>query len=154
MELLLHWIREHGFDLLGAGGIVASLSFTGLAFRKDEQARHVSNLLAIVAAHREIWSELYSRPELARVLDARVNVALAPVTTEEALFVSFLLNHLNASFQAAKAKMFAPVGAMEHDIRSFFSLPTPRAVWEKSRALQDEDFVAFVEDALNQAGGK
>lgn len=151
MELIFHWIAEHGFDLLGACGIVASLVFTGLAFYKDEQARHVGNLLAIVTAHREIWSELFVRPELARVLDPQADLKTNPVSLQENLFVNFLLNHLSASFRATQLKMFAPVGPWTQDIRRFLSLPIPKFVWEQSRPLQDPEFVAFIEGALSDA---
>ena len=77
---IYHWILAHGFDLVGVIGIVGSLGFTTAAFRRDERSRHISNLLAITEGHREIWSELYGRPELARVLEPEVDFVRTPLT--------------------------------------------------------------------------
>ena len=147
MEILLHWIREHGFDLVGVVGIIASLGFTALSFRKDERSRRIGNLLALTSAHRDIWSQLFSRPELARILETDPDLIRTPVTNEEALFVTFLLLHLNATWQAMEEGVFRPRQAVARDIRWFFSRPIPRSVWEKSKAFQDADFVRFVEDS-------
>jgi hypothetical protein len=146
---IYHWIGGHGFDLLEAVGIIASLIFAGLAFRREEKSRHTANLLAITAAHREIWSELFHQPKLARVLDPKADLAAQPVTTEESFFVTFLILHLNVTFKASVRRMFVTPEALTRDMRQFFSLPIPKAVWEKSRPLQDGTFVAFVENALN-----
>jgi hypothetical protein len=59
---LLHWVGGHGFDLLEAAGIIASLTFTAFALRMDAKTRRVTNLLALTAQHRDIWSHLYVRP--------------------------------------------------------------------------------------------
>jgi hypothetical protein len=34
---------------------------------------------------------------------------------------------------------------LRQDVRSFFSLPLPKAVWEKTKIFQNQDFVKFVE---------
>jgi len=51
------------------GSIVAGLFFTGYSLRIDTKVRHIGNLLTITQQHREIWSEFYKKPELARALD-------------------------------------------------------------------------------------
>ncbi len=147
MEILLHWIREHGFDLLGSVGLVASLGFTAFSFRKDESSRRIGNLLALTAAHRDIWTQLLVRPELARILEPNADLVLKPVTNEEALFVTFLVLHLNATWQAMEAGVFRTRQAIARDIRWFFSRPVPKSVWEKSKAFQDPAFVRFVEES-------
>lgn len=147
MEILLHWVREHGFDLLGSVGIIASLGFTTLSFRKEESSRRIGNLLTLTAAHRDIWSQLFSRPDLARILEPNPDLTKKPVTNEEALFVTFLLLHLNATWQAMEEGVFRTRQAVARDIRWFFSRPIPKSVWEKSKAFQDADFVRFVEDS-------
>lgn len=38
---------------------------------------------------------------------------------------------------------------MRRDVAWFFSLPIPKAVWEKLKPLQDEEFVAYVEECRN-----
>ena len=145
---IIHWISHHGSDLLEAVGIIGSLSFTAASFRRDDASRRVSNLLAITAAHRDIWTALCDRPELARVLSADVDLTDRPVTDEEALFVTFLILHLHTTHEAVRAGMHATRQAVAEDIRWFFALPVPRSVWEKSRSFQDPEFVRYVEDCF------
>lgn len=142
------WVSQHGYDLLEAIGIMASLLFTAASFRKDDQSRKISNLLALTAEHRDIWTALYQRPELARVLNAKVDLARQPVTNDEALFITFLLLHLSATFRGMKAGMFVTHQALAKDIRWFLSLPIPNVVWQQSKALLETDFVAYVEGCL------
>lgn len=44
--------------------------------------------------------------------------------------------------------MFVKLEGMQKDIKAFFSLPIPKAVWEQVKPFQDEDFVEFVENSL------
>lgn len=145
MEILLHWIREHGFDLIGVLGLIASLGFTASSFRQDEKSRRIGNLLALTAAHREIWTNLYQRPELIRVLDPKADLVRQPVTDQERIFMTFLILHLNVTWQAMREDLFRTRQAIAQDVRWLYSLPIPRAVWEQSKALQDAEFVRFVE---------
>ena len=52
---LYHWMDNHGFDLLEAVGIIASLTFTAVSFRRDDRSRRVGNLLTLTQSHREVW---------------------------------------------------------------------------------------------------
>lgn len=145
---LLHWVGGHGFDLLEAAAIIASLSFTAFALRMDARTRRVTNLLALTAQHRDIWSHLYARPELARVLEPAPDLVARPVTVEEEMFVTFLLLHLSTTHRAMREGTFGTQQRLEEDIRAFFVLPIPREVWNRIRPLHEADFVAFVERAM------
>jgi len=68
----LQWIGEHWFDLLQTVGIVGGLFFTAYTTRKDDRSRKIANLIAIKQQYREIWKELYDRPQLGRVLEKAV----------------------------------------------------------------------------------
>jgi len=37
---------------------------------------------------------------------------------------------------------------LRRDVKEFFSLPVPRAVWIKTKLLQNQDFAAFIESSL------
>jgi hypothetical protein len=143
--VVLTWVDMNWFNLLQSGGIIASLLVSAAALRLDANARRTGNLLEITENHREIWSYLYTHPELSRVLDASVDLKRVPVTTEEELFVNFLVLHLNSAFYAMKKDVYVKPEGLRRDIQLFFSLPIPDAVWEKVKALQEEDFVRFVE---------
>lgn len=145
---ILHWVNGHGYDLLEAVGIIGSLLFTAGAFLKDDRSRKISNLLALTAEHRDIWTALYQHPELGRVLDANADLQVRPVTNAESLFITFLLLHLSATYRAMQAGMFVTRQALEKDIRRFLSLPIPNAVWQKSKALLEADFTDYVNHCL------
>jgi len=142
---LIQWLEQNWFTSIQITGILGGLLFTAVNFRTDAQARRVSNLIAITQHQREIWTHLYTHPELARVLAKAVNLKSAPVTDAEELFVNFLILHLNTAYHAMQTGMFIKPEGLQRDIQMFFSLPIPKAVWKTTKQFQDEDFVWFVE---------
>jgi len=140
------WAAHHWLDLLQSAGIIGGLFFTATSLRIDARARHVANLLTLTEHHRNIWTSLYQRPELARVLDERADVEQNPITGAEELFVLLLVLHLSSAQEAIKQGMFLAPDGLRKDIHGFFSRPIPKAVWERIKPLQDQDFVRFVEE--------
>ena len=111
--------------------------------------RRVGNLLAITESHRKLWTEFYRRPDLNRVLDERAHLRQQEITREEEIFVNLVILHLNSVFYAHKMGLVFKLEGLRRDIAWFFSLPIPRMLWEKSRVLQNDDFVSFVEMCRN-----
>lgn len=142
---LVFWFQEHWFDLFQTVGIIGSLLFTGYTTQKDERARRIGNSIAINEQYREIWKELYVRPELSRVLSDHVELDKQPVSAEEELFVHMLILHLGTVYRAIKEGMFVKLEGLQKDVGEFFALPIPKAVWKKAKPLQDRDFVEFIE---------
>ena len=140
-----NWISEHWFELLQSAGIVSGFLFTAHSIRKESEARKIANMISMAEHHHSLWKEFYKHPELSRVIDKRAALDTKPLTDEEQLFVTSLILHLDGVHRAMKAKMFVRLEGLQKDIQTFFSLPIPKAVWEKSKSLQDADFVAFVE---------
>jgi hypothetical protein len=140
----LEWFVQNWFNFLQSIGIIAGLLFTGAAFKRDAKSRQVVNLIEITKQHREIWLELYARPELVRILDSKADFENAPITVEEELFVGLLILHLNAAYHAIKDGMAMKPDRLREDIQQFFSRPLAQAVWEKAKLFQDEDFVQWV----------
>jgi hypothetical protein len=141
----LIWVRENWFVALQSLSILGGLFFTAISFRVDTKARRIGNLITLTQQHRDIWTQLYKRPELARVLDRAVILHNAPITREEELFVTLLILHLSSAFHAMQAGLFMTPQGLSEDIIQFFSLPIPKAVWSEVQRLQDADFVEFVE---------
>jgi hypothetical protein len=140
------WIAHNWFSLLQSLGIIGGLFFTGISLRIDAKVRRLGNLLTITQQHREIWTNLYRRPELSRVLDPKANVTSEPVTEEEEMFILLLLVHLGTTRDVLKTGMLdKPDEGVPKDIKWFFSLPVPKTVWERVKDRQDEAFVRFVE---------
>lgn len=146
----LHWIEQNGFVLLQSVGIIGGLLFTAISLRVDATVRRVGNLIKLTQHHRDIWTRLYTRPELSRVIHRKPNLSQKPVSYAEQLFVNLLILHLNSAYQAMKNGMSVTPEGLQKDIQSFFSLPIPKIVWERSKGFQDRDFVQFVESCLRQ----
>lgn len=143
------WSGDTWFILLQSIGIIAGLFFTAVALRDDTRMRRVSNLLSITESHRKLWTEFYRRPELNRVLDERASLRQHEITRQEEIFVNLVVLHLNSVFYAHQLGLLFKLEGLRRDISWFFSLPIPKMVWEKSRVLQNDDFVAFVEASRN-----
>lgn len=146
------WIAANWFVLLQSVGIIGGLIFTAVSLRSDTHTRRISNLLTITNQHREIWSRLFDRPELARVLSESAGPAQSPITAVEALLIRRLILHLSSSYHAIKDGVFLSPEGVRKDIAWFFSLPLPKAVWRRWRDFQDRSFVAYVDGCLANAG--
>ena len=142
------WLAEHWFDLAQTVVLVTGLFATAASLRADTREKKIQNLFDLTSAHREIWSVLYARPQLNRILEANPDVTRQPVTPEEELFVHFLILHLRTSFKARQNGLEFDDDAVGADIRDFFSRRIPRQVWENSKRFQDADFVKFVESKI------
>lgn len=143
------WLNQNWFILLQSVGIIASLIFTGLALRLDVKSRRIGNLIDLTQGHREIWSQLYRRPDLARVLDPKADLTDSEVTESERIFVTLVVTHLNSIYHALTDRLTVQPDELRQDVRSLFSLPIPNAVWEQIKSLQDREFVRFVEACLS-----
>jgi len=119
--------------------------FTGLALRWDVKSRRIGNLINLTDAHREIWSQLYCTPKLARVLDPNANLEETPISETERLFVTLLILHLSSVYHALEEGLSVRPDRLRQDIMELFSMPIPRAVWEEIKPFQDCEFVWFVE---------
>lgn len=145
---IYHWIGDHGFSLLEAIGIICSLTFTGAAFCRDHRSRRIENLLNLTQNHREIWKELLRDQRLRRILDATVDPGPEPITREEEIFVTLVVQHLNFVFYAIRDELTIDPSGLRRDVRQFFSLPIPKRVWDELKGLQNREFVEFVEECL------
>lgn len=139
------WLDQNSFTLLQSIGIVGGLLFTAFSMRSEDKTRRISNLLLVTQNHRDIWQEVFRRPDLQRVLDEGANLEETPISREERIFVNLVILHLNSVFHAMKDKLVLKPEGLQKDVGSFFSLPIPQAVWSEMKLLHEDDFVAFVE---------
>lgn len=145
------WLANNWFNLLSAVGVIASLLFTAVSFRSDTKTRRVANLLALTANHRELWKQYLNQPTLARVLDASADVASQPLTREEEIFVNMVIHHISTAYHATHDELLTKLVGSRKDIGQFFSLPIPKAVWTKTKLLQNQDFAAFIDSSLQDS---
>jgi hypothetical protein len=139
------WISHNWFALAQTGAVATGLLLIGIAILLEARARRVANLIQLTQQHRDLWERMYLQPELARILDPMADLGEKAVTAEEEVFVIFIILHLSSAYYAMRSGFFQKPQGMRRDIECFFSLPIPRAVWEKVKALQDTPFVRFVE---------
>lgn len=92
---------------------------------------------------------VFEYPELARILDASVDITATPVTLRESIYINILFQHVSSAYEALKDGLSVRPEGLCEDVRSFFSLPIPKTVWEKSKPLLNKDFVAFIQSCLN-----
>jgi hypothetical protein len=144
----INWIGEYWFDGIQTVGIVGGLLFAGYTNWKEQQARKISNSIAINEQHERTWDKFYDRPKLARVLATEVDLKKEPVSIEEELFVTRVTLNLSTSFRAIRHGELVKFEGLQKDVKAFFSLPVPQAIWKNLEKFQDKDFVKFVEKAI------
>ena len=142
------WLSQNWFNLFSSAGIIGGLWFTADSLRSETKTRRVANLLTITASHREVWKEFFHSPELARVIDPLADVAKQPVTPEEEFFVHMVISNTSSMYEALKDELVTKQEGLRQDVKSFFSLPVPKAVWTKTKLLQNLDFAAFIDSSL------
>ena len=142
------WLSANWFDLLSAVGIVGSLLFTAVSLQSEAKTRRIANLLILTQNHREIWSEMIHHANLARVLDVSAKLQKERISVSERLFINMVIQHLNSAFQAIKTGLVIKPEGLSQDVRWFFSLPIPRTIWDYVKRLQNDDFVAYVQQCL------
>ena len=144
----MEWLAHNWFDLLSTVGVVGGLWFTAISLHSETKTRRVANFLTITANYREIWKSFLNQPKLARVLDASADVKSQPITPEEELFVNMVILHVSTTYYAMNDELLMRLEGSRRDIAQFFSLPVPKAVWSRTKLLQNQDFAAFMESSL------
>ena len=145
---MAEWLVENWFNLFSSLGIIGGLWFTAVSLRSETKTRRIANLLTITANYREIWKEFFHSPELTRVIDPAADVSKQSVTPQEELFVGLIISHINSVFYATNDELVVEWEGLRRDIGQFLSLPIPKAVWIKTKLLQNQDFAAFIDSAL------
>lgn len=141
------WLDQNWFTLLQSIGLVAGLLFTAFAMRSEDKTRRIGNALQVTQNHRDIWKEIFRRPDLGRILDENANLKKKPVRREEEIFVNLVILHLNSVFHTMKERLVLKPEGLQKDVSGFFSLPIPQCVWNKMKSLHDDDFIEFVENS-------
>ena len=148
MATVAVWLANNWFTLLQSLGIIAGLLFTALSLRRNTKARKASDLLTLTKHHRELWSDVYQRPELRRILSTDVDLIGSPITVAEQEFLNVAIVHFNTGWLLAREGALLNMDGLKGDVRGFFSLPIPKAVWNQTRQNRDAKFLGFVESCL------
>jgi len=145
------WVEGNWFNAVQTAGVIGSLLLTAAAARREAKAREIENLLTISNHHRELWGGVHQRVELKRIFREDAQALTASVTMDEEEFLNLVMAHFQTSWRIAKVGGIITVKELAADVRGFFSLPLPRAVWEKTKGYRNRKFVRFVERALSKS---
>ncbi|MDR3548572.1 MAG: hypothetical protein P4M11_09980 [Candidatus Pacebacteria bacterium] len=145
------WLAENWFDVLSTVGIIGSLWIAIITLRSDAKAKRTSNLIALTANYIEIRKEHAHNPKLIRVDDPAADVEKQPVTPAEESFVCLAINHASSAYETLKDDLLVKQEGQRLDLKSFFSLLVPNAVWTKVKTLQNPDFAAFTDSSLKES---
>ena len=148
MGALSSWVEGNWFSLVQTVGIMGTLWMAATAARRDAKAREIENLLKIAEHHRELWNEARQRPALERIFRQDADVLSKPATVAEEEFLNLAIVHFQTGWRLAKSGGVTTISEWVADTRDFFSLPLPRAIWEKTKSSRNRRFVRFVERAL------
>lgn len=140
------WAFERVLEIVSAAGVIAGLFFNAHTIREETKARKISNLLAMTASHRDVWQEYFLHSKLWRITDPNADISKAPIRPDEEVFVNRVILHLSSIHEALKEELIVKQEGLRRDTQGFFSLPIPLAVWQKTKLVQNRDFVAFVEE--------
>jgi hypothetical protein len=146
------WFDGNWFNVVQTVGIVGSLWMTAAAANREAKAREIENLLTIAEQHREVWGELLKSQESERILQSGADALAKPLTPKEEENVNLVAIHFLKSWRIAKMGGLVTLKELATDARHFFSLPLPRAVWEKTKAFRNQRFVRFVDRAIERRG--
>jgi hypothetical protein len=148
MSHLLDQLVQHGFQVVQSLGIISSLIFGAVALRNSLRTQRVANLFQLTQYHRQLYSELFDRPELRRVFQQDVDLTKAPVTDNERLFVTLTILHFNLAFEAVRKKAIIPPEGLERDAAQFFARPIPKAIWLEIKSVQNRDLVTLLDKLI------
>ena len=143
------WLEENWFALVQTIGITAGLAYTGGSLFRDSRIRALQYRLELTKQHREIWMNTLSSPKLLRVLEPAPDLKKTPVTAEEQVFINLVIQHVSTIVQANQYKVVGLPDGVRGDIRAFFSLPIPHAVWLVTKCFRDQDVVEYLDGLLN-----
>ena len=142
------WVQDQWFNLVQSAGILGGLWLTRAAFKREVQSRRMGDYLTLAGHHRELWNDVHRRPELARIFMAEVDLVGEPISVAEEEFLNLVIVHFGTGWIMSRQDSLMDPSLLEADVRAFFSLPIPRAVWERTIHLRDPNFVRFVQKAL------
>jgi hypothetical protein len=142
------WVQNNWSSAVGSAGIIGSLWMGIAAAHREAKAREIQNVLRLSEHHHELWNSLNRRPGLDRIRRTDAEVLVDPLTTAEQEFINLAIVHYLTGWRIAEAGGITTLTELAADVRGFFCLPLPHAVWEKTKQYRNQRFVRFVDRAL------
>jgi hypothetical protein len=149
------WFYDNWFSLSQTLGILAGLLITAYTMHRDLKARRISDHIAMVEQHRELWRSVMENPDLNRVLDPNRDVGRDSLTSVESQFLISVVVHFHCGWlleQNGGSLVNPRIRAL--DAGRFFRLPAPSAVWSSLKAFQEPGFRKFIEESVHSFPGE
>ena len=138
--------------IVNAVGVVAGLFFTGFALQRDSKMRRLENLISLTDHHREIWTLIFDRPGLHRVMSDDATVVANTLSEEEELFSTFVILHVQIVFEGLRDDLLRlERTGWERDLKLLLHRPVIKEVWRRIRNSQNSDFRRYI-DGISTAG--
>jgi hypothetical protein len=145
--MTLHWLSLNWFYVVETIALIASLTIAASALRSSGHATKGANLLAVTAAHRNVWQQVLINPALKSVLRPTMT-ADDSITDEEREFVLQVLQHSEAVFQVLQMGALPPNEGLRRDVYDTMQLPVFQIVWNDYKKYQNTAFVTFIDDCM------
>lgn len=149
---ILSWAGENWFSLIQTLGIVAGFAIASRSFLLDSRARRVEVYLTLTQAHRDIWENVVTNPDLASVLDPARDIDSKPPTDSEERLVLLVLLHTASVHRASSLGVYPLWEGLKADIRDFYRLPVPSCVVHKYGPFQEPAFLLFIKQLIAEDG--
>jgi hypothetical protein len=142
------WVKSEWFSIVQTVGVVGGLIFTGITISRDAKAKEAANALAFAERHRQFWREAIERPELRRIFSENADLLERRITAAERIFLNLAFVQYETGWNIAKKVDRSDLKPLKSDVRKFFSLPLPQAVWKETKQFRNQRFVRFVEKTM------
>ena len=146
--MIFDFLQQQWFDLLQSLFIILGFLLTISILRLEARSRKINHLLSLQQSRREVWNPILAHPELDRIFLKDIDLEFNPITPKEKIVIKQAISYLHTLFKAAQHKEIPSPQGLEKDIKQFFSLPIPKAIWEEVRMFQEDDFLVFIEMIL------
>lgn len=142
-----HWLSANWFSVIQTIALIITLTITVSALRSSRNATKGANLLALAAAHRQIWQQVITNPNLKRVLRPTM-AANESVTDEEREFAVHVFHHSSTAFEILQMGGLPPFEGFRRDAYETMQLPVFQIVWSEYKKYQQGAFVAFIDSCM------
>jgi hypothetical protein len=146
MHALLAWLSGNWSSVLQTLGMFIGFWFTAKTLQ-------LGNLLTMSEQRAALWQRAQEEPQLRRIWLHDIDVSEPPTLAEREFLITAIILFQNG-WRVAKTFDQEELRTLALDLGDIFSLPLPRAVWEKTKKFRNQRFVRFVERAMDKATHK
>ena len=150
MAGFISWFQANWATFFGTIGAIIGACFTVAAFRQTAEKADRDEYSTLVEQHHALWAEARERGDLNRILLEDIDLQQVPPTPVEQMFLNDVFVHFESGWKLALKNTVLTMNTFTADVRRFFTLPLPRAVWEQTKAARNPQFVSFIAKTIDE----